>query len=93
MSLSYHLLIKKKKQRKFHPYDLLFITQLPHLGEHIVVEILQNKSSQIRIEVEFKIVRIVHTFHNSISSENPKLLITEQTGYIYAQEDGILPMR
>lgn len=93
MSLNYHLLIKEKKQRKFRPYDLLFITQLPQLGEHIVVEIPQNKSSQTRINVEFKIVRIVHTFHNSISSENPKLLITEQTGYIYAKEDDILPIQ
>lgn len=73
MDLNYNLLLKRKSQRKFHFYEHLTISLLPHIGEHIVVD-----------EKRFIIVEIEHKFLSEVVDS--KFVKTEQYGSIYAEE-------
>lgn len=74
MDLNYNLLLKRKSQRKFHFYEHLTISLLPHIGEHIVVD-----------EKRFVIVEIEHKFLSEVIDS--KFVKTEQCGSIYAKEE------
>ena len=75
MNLNYNLHLKKKKQRKYHCYDHLTIEQLPHIGEHIIVE-----------DIKYRIVDVEHHFSNTIIHGATTLMKSEQLGNIYADE-------
>lgn len=74
MDVNYNLLLKRKSQRKFHFYEHMTISLLPHIGEHIVLE-----------EKRFIIVDIEHKFVSEIVDS--KFVKTEQNGSIYAEEE------
>jgi len=72
--MTYTLLLKRTKQRKYHFYEHLTIKSLPRLDEHILID-----------RIKYKIVDIVHQFHSEIKEKN--LLETQQYGTIYAEQD------